>query len=83
MGGILGGMSTLLPRNPQKPVRSAFWYAANGNMYGLAIAGVLIGVVLKFRAPSEYREATVAAIGCAVLFVNFWWFAKKGMDENG
>lgn len=76
-------MSTLLPANPDRPVRSAFWYCANGNMYTLAASCVAIGLVLKFRDPSEYREDTVAAVACLGLFLNFWWFAKKGMDQRG
>jgi len=75
-------MSTILPPDPQRPIRSAFWYAANGNMYGLGLALVAIGLVLKFRDPSVYREGTVAAIPCAIMFVLFWWNAKKGMDQN-
>lgn len=76
-------MSTILPPNPDKPIRSAFWYSANGNMYALAISLVLIGLALYIREPGIYREATVAAIPCVAIFVNIWWFAKKGMDQRG
>ena len=76
-------MSTLLPPDPYKPVRSAFWYCANGNLYAAAASCVLIGLLLKFRDPDVYREASVAAVGVAALFVNFWWYAKKGMDQRG
>lgn len=76
-------MSTILPPDPNKPVRSAFWYCANGNLYALGVCGVLLALNLYFRPLSEYREGSAAAIGFAGLFVNFWWFAKKGMDQRG
>lgn len=76
-------MSTILPPNPQRPVRSAFYYAANGCLYLLVASLVIIGLVLKFVEPSSSREATLAAVPCVALFVLFWWNAKKGMDQDG
>jgi hypothetical protein len=76
-------MSTILPPNPNKPLRSAFYYAANGCLYLLAVSLTIQGLVLKFVSPSASREAALSAIPCSALFILFCWNAKKGMDQDG